>query len=164
MKGRGPQTAVFAVIAGICFGGWFALHSVTASRARRESECLSLTKALDKTVRSRSPRYFEGIVEHRYDRGAGRCLAALEYHYKPCTAPLLKKTPLLCAGPDADIAIYSFRDSGAQPLFICERTYATGEARCTESVYGTDGRLLTTRDIPPDQFPAIKAELLGPKP
>ncbi|MDD5305412.1 MAG: hypothetical protein PHS14_20120 [Elusimicrobia bacterium] len=164
MNRRGPKTAAFAAIAGIAIGGWFTIRSVTATRARHESECRALTKALDKTVRSRSPRVFEGIVEHRYDREAGRCLAALEYHYKPCDGTLLKKTPLLCTGPDADIAIYAFHDAGASPLFICERSYATGEARCTESVYGTDGSLLSSREFPPDQFPTIKAELISPKP
>ena len=164
MKRRGPQTAAFALIAGISFGGWFAAHSIAASRARAETECRALTKALDKTVRDRSPRYFEGIVEHRYDRSAGRCLAALEYHYKPCDKVLLAKTPELCTGPDADVAIYSFDKAEARPLFICERTYATGEARCTESVYGVDGSLLSNREFPPDQFPAIKGELLGRKP
>ena len=164
MKRRVPQTAAFAVIAGMAFGGWYAIRYVNAARARRESECLALTKALDKTVREKSPRYFEGIVEHRYDRGTGRCLAALEYHYKPCPPALLKKTPLVCAGPDADIAIYSFHDGGASPLFICERSYSTGEARCTESVYGTDGSLLSSREFPPDQFPTIKSELIGQKP
>lgn len=137
---------------------------MNATRTRHESECVALTKALDKTVRARSPRFFEGIVEHRYDRTASRCLAALEYHYKPCDAKLLKKTPLLCSGPDADIAIYSFQNAEAHPLFICERTYATDEARCTESVYGTDGSLLSSREFPPDQFPTIKAELIKPKP
>jgi hypothetical protein len=164
VKRRGPQAAVFAVIAGVSFGAIFAIRHVNATRALRESECRALTKALDKTVRERSPRYFEGIVEHRYDRDSGRCLASLEYHYKPCNATLLKKTPLLCTGPDADIAIYTFNDGGASPLFICERTYETGEAWCTESVYGNDGSLLSSREFPPDQFPAIKAELLNPKP
>lgn len=155
---------MLAAIAGISLGGWLAIRYVKATRARHVSECLALTKALDKTVRARSPRYFEGITEHRYDHETSRCLASLEYHYKPCDAKLLKKTPLLCAGPDADIAIYSFHDGGANPLFICERSYATGEARCTESVYGTDGSLLSSREFPPDQFPAIKAELISPKP
>jgi hypothetical protein len=164
VKRRGPQTAAFALIAGLGFGGWFAVRAVKATRARHETECRALTKALDKTVRARSPRYFEGIVEHRYDRSAERCLASLEYHYKPCDKTLLKKTPELCTGPDADIAIYSFQNAGARPLFICERTYATGDARCTESVYGSDGSLLSTREFPPEQFPTIKAELLNPKP
>ena len=164
MKRRGPTTAAFAIIAGISFGGWLAIRYVNATRARHVAECRALTKALDKTVRARSPRYFEGIVESQYDQASGRCLAALEYHYKPCNAQLLKKTPLLCTGPDADIAIYSFHDGGANPLFICERSYETGEARCTESVYGTDGLLLSSREVPPDQFPAIKAELITPKP
>lgn len=155
---------MFAAVAGISLGGWLAIRAVNASRARSESECAALTKALDKTVRARSPRYFEGIVEHRYDRATGRCLAALEYHYKPCDATLIKKTPLLCTGPDADIAIYAFQDAGALPLFICERTYATNDARCTESVYGSDGSLLSSREFPPDQFPVIKAELINPKP
>ena len=39
-----------------------------------------------------------------------------------------------------------------------------GEARCTESVYGTDGSLLSSREFPPDQFSTIKAELINPKP
>jgi hypothetical protein len=155
---------VFAVIAGVAFGGFFAIRHMHATRARHDNECLALTKALDKTIRARSPRLFESIVEHRYDREAGRCLAALEYHYKPCDAKLLKKTPLLCTGPDADIAIYGFQDAGAIPLFICERVYATGEARCTESVYGTDGSLLSAREFPPDQFSTIKSELINPKP
>jgi hypothetical protein len=155
---------VFAAIAGISFGGLFAAHFITAARARRASECRTLTKALDKTVRARSPRFLEGIIEHRYDRKAGRCLAALEYHYKPCGAALLKKAPSLCTGPDADIAIYAFQNAEAHPLFICERTYATGTALCTESVYGTDGSLLSSREFPPDQFPAIKAELINPQP
>lgn len=161
---RRPKIAAFAVIAGVALGGVFAIRLVRADRARRDKECRALTKALDKTVREKSPRFFEGIVEHRYDRESDRCLAALEYHYKPCPPALLKKTPLLCTGPDADIAIYSFHDGGASPLFICERSYATGEARCTESVYGTDGSLLSSREFPPDQFPTIKAELLGSKP
>lgn len=164
MNRRGPQTALLAVIAGAALGGWFAVRAVNASRARNEAECRALAKALDKTVRARSPRYFEGIVEHRYDRAKGRCLASLEYHYRPCDAELLKRTPLLCTGPDADIAIYAFLDGGARPLFICERVYATDEARCTESVYGSDGSLLSSREFPPDQFPAIKAELIAPKP
>jgi hypothetical protein len=164
VKRAGPKAAAFAAIAGISLGGVVALYAVKKARARHESECRALTKALDKTVRERSPRFFEGIVEHRYDRERGRCLASLEYHYKPCDAKLLKKTPLLCTGPDADIAIYTFQDAGAVPLFICERTYATGEARCTESVYGTDGSLLSSREFPPDQFPTIKAELINPKP
>lgn len=155
---------MFALIAGVAFGGFFAIRHMNATRARHDSECRALTKALDKTIRERSPRFFEGIVEHRYDREAGRCLAALEYHYKPCTPELLKKTPLLCTGPDADIAIYAFQDAGAAPLFICERVYATGEARCTESVYGTDGSLLSAREFPPDQFSTIKTELINPKP
>lgn len=155
---------MFAAIAGAALGGVFAIRHVAATRARHESECRALTKALDKTVRARSPRFFEGIVEHTFDREKGRCLASLEYHYKPCNATLLKKTPLLCTGPDADIAIYTFNDGGASPLFICERTYETGEARCTESVYGNDGSLLSSREFPPDQFPAIKAELIKPKP
>lgn len=164
MKKRGPQTAAFAAIAGVAFGGFFAVRAVDAGRARRDAECVALTKALDKTIRANSPRLFESIVEQRYDREKERCLASLEYHYKPCDARLLKKTPLLCTGPDADIAIYTFHDAGASPLFICERTYETGEARCTESVYGNDGSLLSSREFPPDQFPAIKAELIGAKP
>lgn len=164
MKGRGTQTAVFAAIAGVALGGLFALRWVKAERARLDAECLAKTKALDKTIRARSPRFFEGIVEHRYDREAGRCLAALEYHYKPCDAALLKKTPLVCTGPDADIAIYAFNAEGANPLIICERTYETDEARCTESVYGNDGSLLSSREFPPAQFPAIKAEMLASKP
>lgn len=155
---------MFAAVAVVAFGGFFAVRRMNAERTRRESECRALTRALEKTVRARSPRYFEGIVEHRFDREKDRCLASIEYHYKPCTPELVKKTPLLCTGPDADIAIYSFIDSGAVPLFICERTYETGEARCTESVYGTDGSLLSSREFPPDQFPAIKAELIHPKP
>ena len=164
MKRRGPQTAALAAIAGVSFGGFLAIRHMKATHVRHETECRALTKALDKTVREKSPRFFEGIVEHRYDREAGRCLAALEYHYKPCTPKLLKKTPLLCTGPDADIAIYAFQDAGAIPLFICERYYSTGEARCTESVYGTDGSLLSAREFPPDQFSTIKAELINPKP
>lgn len=155
---------MFALIAGVSFGGFFAIRHMSATRARHDSECRALTKALDKTIRERSPRFFEGIVEHRYDREAGRCLAALEYHYKPCPPKLLKNTPMLCTGPDADIAIYAFQDAGAIPLFICERVYETGEARCTESVYGTDGSLLSAREFPPDQFSTIKAELINPKP
>lgn len=161
---KGPRTAAFAAIAGLAVGGIVALQMIGRTRERREQECAALTKALDKTVRARSPRYFEGIVENRYDREKGRCVAALEYHYKPCDAVLLKKTPLLCTGPDADIAIYAFRDTEAHPLFICERTYATNEATCTETVYGNDGSLLSSREFPPDQFPAIKAELIGAKP
>ena len=164
VKRRGVQTAAFAVIAGVAFGGFLAIRHLNAERGRREAECIALTKALDKTVRERSPRYFEGIIEHRWDREKGRCLASIEYHYRPCDARLLKKTPLLCTGPDADIAIYTFNDGGASPLFICERTYATDEARCTESVYGSDGSLLSSREFPPDQFPAIKAEMIGAKP
>jgi hypothetical protein len=155
---------LFAVIAGISLGGWLAIRAVKASRAKRETECGALAKALDKTVRARSPRFKEGIIEHRYDSESGRCLASLEYHYKPCNKVLLKKTPLLCTGPDADIAIYSFQNAEAHPLFICERTYESGEATCTESMYGVDGSLLSTREIPTDQFPAIKAELIGGKP
>lgn len=155
---------MFAAVAGIAFGGLLAVRWVKSERVRLDAECLALTKALDKTVRARSPRYFEGIVEHRYDREAGRCLAALEYHYKPCTAALLKKTPLLCTGPDADIAIYAFSAGGANPLIICERTYATGEGGCIESVYGSDGSLLSSREFPPEHFPSIKAELIAPKP
>jgi len=161
---RGSKTAAFAAIAGLSLGGFLAIRHVNATRARHNRECRALTKALDKTIRERSPRYFEGIVEHRYNFETGRCLAALEYHYKPCPPALLKKTPLLCTGPDADIAIYTFHDAGASPLFICERTYATEEARCTESVYGTDGSLLSSREFPPDQFPTIKAELISPRP
>ncbi len=164
VQSRGPRTAVFAVIAAVAFGGGFALRAVSGVRARHVRECRALALALDKTVREKSPRYFEGIVEDRYDRRTGLCRAALEYHYKPCDALSLKKTPLLCAGPDADIAIYSFQDAGARPLFICERTYASNEARCTESVYGADGSLLSSREFPPEQFPAIKAEMINPKP
>ncbi|MEK7232400.1 MAG: hypothetical protein AAB268_01180 [Elusimicrobiota bacterium] len=164
MNRRGSKTAAFAVIVGVAFGGLFAVRHLNKTRARHESECRALTKALDKTVRARSPRFLESIVEHRYDRTEGRCLAALEYHYKPCDAKLLKRTPLLCTGPDADVAIYSFHNAGANPLFICERFYATGKARCTESMYGADGRLLSTREFPPDRFPAIKSELINPKP
>lgn len=161
---RAPRTAAYAAIAGLALGGIVALQLVVRSRERRVSECTALTKALDKTVRARSPRYFEGIVESRYDQSKGRCVAALEYHYKPCDAILLKKTPLLCTGPDADIALYTFLNTEAHPLFICERTYATNEATCTETMYGTDGSLLSSREFPPDQFPAIKAELIGAKP
>lgn len=155
---------MFAVIAGVAFGGFFVIRYINAMRVRHDKECRALTKALDKTIRERSPRFFESIVEHRYDREAGRCLAALEYHYKPCDVKLLKKTPLLCTGPDADIAIYAFQDAGAIPLFICERVYATGEARCTESVYGADGSLLTAHEFPSAQFSTIKDELIKPKP
>lgn len=164
MKSRGPQVAALALIAGVSVGGFFALRHTRTVRARQEADCRALTKALDKTIKARSPRIFESIVENRYDRQKDRCLASLEYHYKPCEAKLLKKTPLLCGGPDADIAIYAFNDAGASPLFICERTYDTGEARCTESVYGSDGSLLSSREFPPDQFPAIKAEIIGRKP
>lgn len=155
---------MFALVAGVAAGGFFAVRYTKAARARQDDECRALTRALDKTIRQRSPRYFEGIVEYRFDREKGRCLASIEYHYKPCAPALFKKTPLLCTGPDADIAIYSFNEGGASPLFICERTYDTGEARCTESVYGNDGSLLSSREFPPDQFPAIKAELIGSKP
>lgn len=161
---KGPRTAAFAAIAGLAVGGIFAIQAVSRTRARHERECVALTKALDKTVRARSPRYFEGIVENRWDGDKARCVAALEYHYKPCDLVLLKKTPLLCTGPDADIAIYAFRDAEAHPLFICERTYATNEAVCTETVYGNDGSLLSSREFPPEMFPAIKAELIGAKP
>lgn len=161
---RNQKRVAFALIAGVACGGFFALRYVKAERARKERGCAALTKALNKTVRARSPRYFEGIVEDRYQHEKDRCLASIEYHYKPCDAKLLKKTPLLCTGPDADIAIYSFQNGEAHPLFICERTYEPPEARCTESVYGTDGLLLSSREFPPEQFPAIKAELFPSKP
>ncbi len=163
VKQGAPKSAALALIAGVSFGGWVAVRALHATRARHVSECRALTKALDKTIRARSPRFLEGIVEHRYDRDKERCLAALEYHYKPCDEVLLKRTPDLCTGPDADIAVYTFLNLEAHPLFICERTYATGVDSCTESVYGTDGSLLSSREFPADQFPAMKAELINPK-
>lgn len=144
--------------------GLLWLRSVRAEKARREVECRALSKALDKTIREKSSRIFEGIAEHRWDGEAKRCLAALEYHYTPCDAKARKKNPGQCDGPDADIAIYTFLDGGARPLIICERVYATGAASCSESVYGVDGALLTSRELPPDQFPAIKAGMMGTKP
>ena len=66
--------------------------------------------------------------------------------------------------PPYDGHVTDPHDGGASPLFICERSYESGEARCTESVYGTDGSLLSSREFPPDQFPTIKAELMSPKP
>ena len=161
---RKQKQLAFALIAGVACGGFFALRYIKAERARKERGCVALTRALDRTVRARSPRYFEGIVQHQFQRDKDRCLASLEYHYKPCDAELLKKTPLLCTGPDADIAIYSFQEGEAHPLFICERNYEPAEARCTESVYGTDGSLLSSREFPPDQFPAIKSELFPSTP
>lgn len=164
MKREGLQPAALALIAGVAIGGIVAVRALNAARARRVSECRALARALDKTVRGRSPRFLEGIIESYYNQNSGRCLAALEYHYKPCDKLLLAKTPELCTAPDADIAIYTFLNAEAHPLFICERTYSPEEAHCTESVYGTDGSLLQSREFPPDQFPAIKAELINPKP
>ena len=155
---------MFAVIAGVSFGGWAAVKFLKNSRARLDIQCRALADALDKTVRERSPRIYEGIVEHRYDLESSRCLAALEYHYRPCDAKARVASPALCAGPDADVAIFAFQNAGAVPLFLCERTYAPELSKCTESVYGSDGALLISREFPPEQFLAIKAEKLGAKP
>jgi hypothetical protein len=151
-------------VAVVCAAGLLWLRADRAEKARRVVECRALTKALDKTVRQKSERIFEGIPESRWDGEAKRCLASLEYHYKPCDAAGRKKNAAACAGPDADIAIYTFLDGGAHPLIVCERYYATGVASCSESVYGVDGALLTSRELPPDQFPAIKAGMMGTKP
>ena len=164
MKATKYKLATYASVAVVALGGLLALRAIQADRAKRDRECRALTRALDKTIRERTPRVFESIVEHRWDRDKNRCLASLEYHYKPCDAKTRTKTPAQCGGPDADIAIYSFLDGGARPLLVCERFYETGEASCAQSVYGTDGTLITTQDIPPDQFPMVKAGLLGTKP
>ncbi len=161
VNGRRYQAAALASIAVIALVGVATLRAVKARRARHEADCRAQTKALDKSVREKTPRIYEGIAEHRWDGEAKRCLASLEYHYRPCDAKARKKDPETCAGPDADIVIYSFLESGPRPLLMCRRTYATGEANCQETVFGVDGTMLTTRDVPPDQFPAIKAGMMG---
>ncbi len=164
VKGPKYSAAVMISVAVLCVTALLWLRADRAEKARRVVECRALTKALDKTVRQSSDRIYEGIAESRWDGEAKRCLAALEFHYKPCDPKQLKKNAASCAGPDADIAIYTFLNGGARPLIICERVYATGAASCSESVYGVDGALLTSRELPPDQFPAIKAGMMGTKP
>jgi len=161
---RKLQTPALLSIAVVALLALIGLRARQAVRAKRAEECRSLTKALDKTIREKTPRVFEGILGHRWNPDSKRCLASLEYHYKPCDAKERKKTPEACDGPDADVAIYAFLDGGARPLLICERTYATGAAACSQSVYGADGTLLTTQEVPPDQFQAVKAGLLGLNP
>ncbi|MBI5247068.1 MAG: hypothetical protein HY923_07790 [Elusimicrobia bacterium] len=161
---RKLKTSELISIAAVALFGLIGLRSLQAVRAKRDADCRALAKALDKTIREKTPRVFEGILGHRWNRETKRCLASLEYHYKPCDAKERTKNPEACDGPDADVAIYAFLDGGARPLLICERTYATGAAYCSQSVYGIDGTLLTTQEIPPDQFPAVKAGLLGVKP
>lgn len=160
-KLKSAELISIAVVASLGLVGLRAMQSV---RAKRDADCRALTKALDKTIREKTPRVFEVLLGHRWNRESKRCLASLEYHYKPCDAKARKETPEACDGPDADVAIYAFLDGGARPLLICERTYATGAASCSQSVYGVDGTLLTTQEIPPDQFQAVKAGLLGLKP
>ncbi|MBI3287950.1 MAG: hypothetical protein HYZ74_00345 [Elusimicrobia bacterium] len=135
--------------------------AVRRTGVRRREQCRALAGALDKTVRAKSPRIFEGIVESHYSDSLDRCLAALEYHYRPCPETLRKKTPLFCAGPDADIAVYSFQDGGARPMITCERFYEARAGECSESIYGNDGLLLSSRDVPPEDFPRLKAELMS---
>ena len=154
---RKLQTPALLSIAVVALLALIGLRARQAVRAKRAEECRSLTKALDKTIREKTPRVFEGILGHRWNPDSKRCLASLEYHYKPCDAALAEKTPQYCAGPDADIAVYAFEGGGARPLLMCERHYASGEAGCTEPVYGDDGILISSREIPPDQFPALKA-------
>lgn len=160
---RYTRTSVF--VAGLAaFIGVLMLRARTQERAERSTECAALAAALDKTFSQNAPRVSERIVEHHWDAGKSRCLASLEYHYKPCDAAAAKKSPAACAGPDADIGVYAFLDGGAKPLVMCERVYATNSAACVESVYGGDGTLLTSRDLPPEQFPPLKDELFERRP
>lgn len=159
-----PAVAAAGALVLFVIGGVVWTNLSERALDRRRVECRALAHALDKTVRAKSPRVFEGIIESRWDADAGRCYASLEYHYTPCTKEQKKKKDdLACSGPDADVAVYVFRDRGAKPLYICEREYATGAAACTETVYGADGAVLSTKELPPDQFPALKDALLkGP--
>lgn len=152
------RRAVLAAAAAAVLAGGAAFLLRRAALARDEAECRAMARALDKTLRGQSPRYREGIVEHRRDREAGRCLASIEHHYAPCVPTTSKKAPQACAAPDADIAIYAFRDKKVFPLYVCER-YASGEARCVESSYGADWSFLSSREFPPEEFPAVKSSL-----
>ncbi len=162
MKEAKPYALAAAGLAALA--GLFMLRARTAKRAERSTSCAALATALDKTFTDNAARVSARIVEHHWDADKGRCLASLEYHYKPCDAQTAKKTPAACAGPDADIGIYAFLDGGAKPLVMCERVYATNAASCVESVYGGDGTLLTSRDLPPEQFPPLKDELFDRRP
>lgn len=156
---KDSKTYAYAAIGLAALLGFLFLRARVAERSKRDVACRALAGALDKTVTENSPRVFERIVEHHWDAKRRRCLASLEYHYKPCDAKTAKKTPAACAGPDADIGIYAFLDGGAKPLVMCERVYEPASASCVESVYGVDGTLLTSRDMPPEQFPPLKDEL-----
>jgi hypothetical protein len=160
VENKPPLTLIAGVLLALLVSGAFAYRRHAANRlVKRKAACRALAIALDKTVRGRNPRVFESIVEDRWDRGKDRCLAALEYHYKPCDAKLRESVPALCEGPDADIGIYTFEDGGARPIVMCERKYDTGEGGCSEPVYGEDGSLISSREVPADEFPRLKAEL-----
>lgn len=160
-----PLPLIAAVLAALAVSGALAWRRRAADELlKRKAECRALTRALDKTVRGKNPRVFESIVEDRWDEKGRRCLAALEYHYKPCDEKLRARVPALCDGPDADIGLYAFESGGARPIVLCERKYDTGEGGCSEPVYGDDGSLLSARDVPPDDFPRLKAELFPAPP
>ncbi len=157
---RPPLPLIAGVLLALAVSGAFAYRRHAANKlVQRKAECRALAKALDKTVRGKNPRVYESIVEDRWDEKAGRCLAALEYHYKPCDDKLRERVPALCEGPDADIGLYSFESGGARPIVMCERKYDTGEGGCSEPVYGDDGSLISSREVPADEFPRLKAEL-----
>ena len=164
MKGRKASLAALISITVVALGGMIGLRAVQAVHTKRDKDCRALAKALDKTIREKTPRVFEGIIEHRWNRKTERCMASLEYHYRPCDAKARKSAPSACDGPDADVAIYAFLDGGARPLLICERNYAKGTGSCSQSVYGTDGTVLASQEVSPDQFPSVKAGLLGLQP
>lgn len=153
------KKGAYAAIGLVALLGFLFLRGHAIRRAKKDASCRALAAALDKTFSDKAPRIFERIVEHHWDAEKQRCLASLEYHYKACDKAAAKKTPEACSGPDADIGIYAFMDGGAKPLVMCERVYATNSAMCQEAVYGVDGTLLNSRDVPPDQFPPLKDEL-----
>ncbi|UPT75800.1 MAG: hypothetical protein M0D55_09075 [Elusimicrobiota bacterium] len=157
------RTWTFGAVGAAALLGAVLLQVRSSRLNKKVAACKALSEALDKTVRDSSPRIFEGIVDYAWDRKKERCLASIEYHYKPCDPKTAKKNPELCAGPDADIGIYAFLDGGAKPLVMCERRYEPAAAACTESVYGIDGMLLTSREFPRSSSP-LKDELFDRRP
>lgn len=162
---KAPPAALAAGALVLLVAGGIAWRALADRRFEKKvAGCRALAHALDKTVRHKSLRVFEGIIESRWDAAAGRCYASLEYHYKPCDKAQKAKTPLICEGPDADVAVYAFREGGAKPVYLCERVYAPAAAACTETIYADDGTALSTREVPPEEFPRLKDALLKGEP
>ena len=136
-----------------------AAGGVLSRRGRltaRLRECAAQTLLLDKALRSRFPRAYENLGEPYLSAG-GKCLALIEYHYRPCTPKELELAPASCGGPEADIGFYDVK--AGRLLLSCSK--AGDEARCGENVYGPDGKLSSFSPFPPETFPQRKNALLA---